>query len=222
MSDDDGSLWAQSSHGDGCAFARLVNWGFERLYREFAWGYDWVAAAVSSGLWQRWGLAVLPFLHGRVLELGFGPGHLQLAMAQAGMAAWGVDASPQMVNLARQRLHHAGYPAYLSHAYTQHLPFAAATFDTVLATFPSAYILDPRSHHEIRRVLAPHGRVVVLPQAELDPGRYADLVTLVYRLLGATVARNPQPDPQPFWVADLPLYPHWVTVGPSRVLIFVS
>ncbi len=222
MSDYDGSLRAQPPDQGGCAFARLVNWGFERLYREFAWSYDWVAAAVSSGLWQRWGLAVLPFLHGRVLELGFGPGHLQVAMAQAGMHAWGVDASPQMVKLSRQRMHHAGFPAHLSHAYAQYLPFAAATFDTVLATFPSAYILDPRSHHEIRRVLLPHGRVVVLPQAELAPGRYADLVTLAYRLLGVTPSDTPQPDLQPFWVADLPLYPQWVAVGSSRVLLFVS
>ncbi|WP_129629150.1 class I SAM-dependent methyltransferase [Candidatus Oscillochloris fontis] len=222
MSEYDGSLRAQSSFGGGCAFARLVNWGFERLYREFAWSYDWVAAMVSAGLWQRWGLAVLPFLHGRVLELGFGPGHLQLAMAQAGIAACGVDSSPQMLALARQRLRRAGCSAHLSHAYAQHLPFAAAAFDTVLATFPAAYILDPRSHNEIRRVLAPAGRVVLLPQAELAPGRYAHLVALAYRLLGATAARNPQPDPQPFWVADLPLYPHWVAVGPSRILIFVS
>ncbi|NTV64514.1 MAG: hypothetical protein HGA65_13385, partial [Oscillochloris sp.] len=72
MSDHDGTIRAQQPPGGCCALAHLVRWAFERLYREFAWTYDMVAVAVSGGLWRRWGLAALPYVRGRVLELGFG------------------------------------------------------------------------------------------------------------------------------------------------------
>ncbi|MEI7772873.1 MAG: class I SAM-dependent methyltransferase, partial [Chloroflexales bacterium] len=138
---------AQQSLRGRCALtvARLIRWGFERLYRELAWSYDAVAAAVSGGLWQRWGLVVLPFLRGRVLEIGFGPGHLQLALAAAGRPACGVDSSPQMISIARRRLRRAGHPARLARGSAQQIPLASAAFDTVLATFPAEYIADPRT-----------------------------------------------------------------------------
>ena len=50
---------------------------FHLLYHQFAWTYDFVAAFVSLGRWQDWVDAVVPFMSGRVLEIGFGPGHLQ-------------------------------------------------------------------------------------------------------------------------------------------------
>ena len=46
------------------AYIRLLRWSFARFYREFAWTYDTVAAAVSRGLWRRWIEAVVPRLHG--------------------------------------------------------------------------------------------------------------------------------------------------------------
>ena len=57
---------------------------FQLLYHPFAWAYDLVAGLVSLGRWKSWVLCGLPLLAGRVLEIGFGPGHLQAAL-QAGV-----------------------------------------------------------------------------------------------------------------------------------------
>ncbi len=209
-----------------CAQRCAVRWGFERLYREFAWTYDTVAAAVSGGLWRRWALATLPFLKGRVLELGFGPGHLQLALAFGSHSACGLDASPQMIAIARRRLRRAGRPVRLAQGRAQQIPFAPAVFDTVLATFPAEYIADPRTHAEIRHVLAPGGRVVILPLAQLDRSLYARLVDLAYRLtLQAPVLHKTPPAAQPtagLQIGDTPLEAHWIQVGPSQALVLVG
>ena len=47
------------------------------LYHHFAWTYDLVADIVSLGQWKDWVRTALPYLDGCVLELGYGPGHLQ-------------------------------------------------------------------------------------------------------------------------------------------------
>src|SRR5581483_7415360 len=87
------------------AYTRAIRWCFARFYREFAWTYDAVAAAVSGGRWPDWGRAALPYLRGRVLELGCGTGNLQRALAQYPGVGWpiGLDASPQMLAITRRK-----------------------------------------------------------------------------------------------------------------------
>lgn len=43
------------------------------------------------------------------------------------------------------------------------MPFSRASFDTIFSIFPSEYIFDPGTLAEARRVLAPGGKMVVLP-----------------------------------------------------------
>ena len=70
----------------------LVGFGFRLLYNEFAWTYDGVSWLVSLGDWRRWQVAALPFIVGRdVLEIGHGPGHMLLALQNAGFAVVGLD-----------------------------------------------------------------------------------------------------------------------------------
>ena len=74
---------------------------FHLLYHSFAWTYDLVASVVSFGRWKGWAKETLKLINGpRVLELGFGPGHLQAGLHAAGMEPFGLDESSQM---ARQR-----------------------------------------------------------------------------------------------------------------------
>jgi ubiquinone/menaquinone biosynthesis C-methylase UbiE len=205
-------------------YRALIRRAFHHFYREFAWTYDTVALAVSGGLWFQWARAILPELRGRVLELGFGTGHLQLALADRPAVA-GVDASPQMAAIAAARLRRHGHAPRLANAVAQALPFPRAAFDTVVATFPAEYILDPATHAEIRRVLAPGGRLVVLPLAQLEPGLYTRLVDLAYKLtLQAPVRRDApvEPEVERLQIAGIALERRWAAVGPSRALILAG
>jgi ubiquinone/menaquinone biosynthesis C-methylase UbiE len=163
-------------------YARLIQWAFDRFYHEFAWTYDAVAAAVSGGRWVAWGQAALPYLSGQVLELGCGTGNLQYALAgRAG--AIGMDASTQMLRRARARLKRGGRPIRLVLALAQALPFPPASFDSLVATFPSEYIADRATLTEVRRVLRPGGRlVIVLAAAFARDSLYERLVSLAYCL----------------------------------------
>jgi ubiquinone/menaquinone biosynthesis C-methylase UbiE len=143
--------------------ARLLPWLFERLYHELASCYDLVAALVSGGYWFDWIRAAVPALEGAsVLELGCGTGHLQLALARAGLPRAGVDLSRPMLHQARRRLRSASYELCLLHATARRLPFVTGSFSDVVATFPAPYILDPTTLTEVRRVLRPEGQLVIV------------------------------------------------------------
>jgi ubiquinone/menaquinone biosynthesis C-methylase UbiE len=154
-------------------YIRLLFWPlrifFYFLYHQMAWTYDWVATVVSLGLWQQWVLSVLPYLEGAdILELGHGPGHLQRALCEkkgVPRSIVGLDNSPQMGRIARQRLTRFGVSPNLVNGNAQNLPFPAGTFQSVAATFPTEYIFNPSTLAEIYRVLSPGGRMVVVTSA---------------------------------------------------------
>lgn len=136
---------------------------FRLLYHQFAFAYDLVAAAVSFGHWKDWVLEVVPFIEGtRTLELGHGPGHLQRFLLNRGLDSVAMDESAAMGRLAQRNTLGA---ARLTRGLAQGLPFADEAFDTVIATFPTGYITNPRTLSEVKRCLSIGGRFVVLPVA---------------------------------------------------------
>jgi ubiquinone/menaquinone biosynthesis C-methylase UbiE len=179
-------------------YRALVGWAFDRFYREFAWTYDTVAWLVSRGLWYRWTAAALPYLRGHVLELGCGTGYMQYVLSATSPGkAVGLDASRQMLALAMRRTLPTGRTVRLLRGKAQRLPFESGSFQTVLSTFPSTYILDRATLGEIRRVLAADGRLVIVDNARLDHADlYAYLVSLAYRLVFPT-AETTDPDRDP-------------------------
>jgi ubiquinone/menaquinone biosynthesis C-methylase UbiE len=139
---------------------------FKVLYTRLAWSYDWIASLVSGGKWNEWVLSVIPYLQGRnVLELGFGPGYLLSELIRKGYFIVGVDASVQMCRKAGLRLGGVFRNMLIVNGYAQYIPLSSTSFDHVVATFPSDYIIDPRALNEIWRVLMPGGSLVVLPLA---------------------------------------------------------
>jgi ubiquinone/menaquinone biosynthesis C-methylase UbiE len=150
-------------------FAPLLRFFFYHFYHSLAWTYDLVAGSVSLGRWEDWIHAALPRLQGsRVLELGHGTGHLQRFGLESGLSMVGLDESRQMGLLARRRLKDSGY-AHLTliRGRAQALPFPAAAFDSLVASFPSNYIFELGTLSEAQRVLVPGGRMVVLAAAWL-------------------------------------------------------
>lgn len=140
---------------------RVYVWACERLYHELAWGYDAVAAAVSLGRWARWRRMALDAVVGRrVLELGFGTGAL-LVEGSRRFEMVGLDPSPEMQRVAGWRLAAHGLQGMRVAGYAQALPFADGSMDSVLATFPAAYILERATLAECARVLVPGGRLVI-------------------------------------------------------------
>jgi ubiquinone/menaquinone biosynthesis C-methylase UbiE len=164
----------------------LLRYFFRLLYHQFASTYDLVAATVSFNRWKDWVVSVIPFIEGnRVLEMGHGPGHLQQLLRSRNLTAVGIDESAQMGRLAKRNLRRDTYSqipnpsshpiaalhdnAYaqinLTRGLAQALPFANEAFDTIVATFPTEYITDPRTLAEVKRCLTNAGRLVVLPVA---------------------------------------------------------
>jgi ubiquinone/menaquinone biosynthesis C-methylase UbiE len=214
-------------------YRALIGWAFARFYREFAWTYDGVSWLVSRGLWYHWAAAALPFLRGRVLELGCGTGHMQRVLAQQHPApALGLDASPQMLAHTRRRVRRSGAVPRLLRGIAQALPLASKSVQSVLATFPTSYILHPATLAEIRRVLGSDGRLVVVDAASFaQQGSYERLVNLAYRLVflrdimhrdSSSAADTDHPYTAHFERAGFAVQIYPRQVGNSSVLVFVA
>jgi ubiquinone/menaquinone biosynthesis C-methylase UbiE len=156
---------------------RFLHVFFNMLYHPLAFAYDFVASIVSFGKWKSWVYSVIPLIEGTsILELGHGPGHLQLVLQSYGRV-FAIDESAQMGKLARRRL---GSSHRLTRALAQNMPYASGRFDTLISTFPSEYIFDMQSLVEAYRVLRYNGRVIILLSAlPVNP-----LLRFLFRITG--------------------------------------
>jgi SAM-dependent methyltransferase len=205
---------------------------FHLLYHEMAWTYDIVAYLVSAGLWESWINQALPRVVGpRVLELGHGPGHMQIKMGKSGIQSFGIDRSRQMGSLARRNfrrfckqnsLYHNGYAHYprLIRGVSQKLPFPANSFESVLATFPTEYIFDPSTLQEIYRILIPGGRLVILFGAWITGRRWNErAAACLFRISGQA------PEPNTTWSHPIENFGFQASVItqdlPSSQLVFI-
>lgn len=129
-------------------------------------------AQVYDRLWRRYMNQTLPVIrrtasvgqNERVLDLACGTGELmhRIARRTAEVDLVGVDLAPAMVERAREKL--SGVPAaHPRQADSHDLPFADDTFDVILCANTFHYFTHPQVVlAEVRRVLRPDGRLVLL------------------------------------------------------------
>jgi ubiquinone/menaquinone biosynthesis C-methylase UbiE len=99
---------------------------------------------------------------GEVLEVAVGTG-LNLPHYPSGVRITGVDISPEMLTMAGDRAERLGIEVTLREGDAQALPFADASFDTVVCTLGLCSIPDDRKAiAEMKRVLRPGGRLLLL------------------------------------------------------------
>ncbi len=99
---------------------------------------------------------------GRVLEVAVGTGR-NLPHYSPGIALTGIELSPSMLALARQRAAELGLDVDLRVGDAQRLPFADGSFDTAVCALSLCTIPDPATAlREMHRVLVPGGRLLLL------------------------------------------------------------
>jgi ubiquinone/menaquinone biosynthesis C-methylase UbiE len=117
---------------------------FEKIW--FAGGREWLGERA----------------HGRVLEVAIGTGR-NLSHYPADVTITGIELSPAMLAIARQRATDLGRDVNLREGDAEHLPFDDASFDTVVCALSLCTIPSPvAALGEMRRVLGLSGRLLLL------------------------------------------------------------
>lgn len=110
-------------------------------------------------------LADRGFIRGRVLDVGCGTGEHALMAAELGLEAWGVDASPRAIKLAREKASDRGLAADFHEWDALDLQALGERFDTVVDSgLFHIFERDERGRFvkSLRRAVAPGGRYVML------------------------------------------------------------
>jgi ubiquinone/menaquinone biosynthesis C-methylase UbiE len=155
-----------AGNGDETAYARTYNLGMS--FNAFI--YD-----ISLALAERRGMAarrseLLASARGRVLELGAGTG-LNLRHYPDGVDLVVSEPDPAMRARLRRR---AGSAVTVVDAGAERLPFPDDSFDTVVSTLVLCTVADPvAALAEVRRVLAPGGRLLLIEHVRADAPRLA-------------------------------------------------
>src|SRR5487761_1082264 len=164
----------------------------KRVWDKSAPGYDKQIACFERN-WFSGGREWLgERAHGRVLEVAIGTGR-NLPHYPANAAVTGIELSPAMLAIARQRAAGIGRDADLLEGDAEHLPSGDASFDTVVCALSLCTIPDPATAiSEMKRVLVQGGRLLLLDHiASTWPPVYAAGLQVVEteRLNAGTVER---------------------------------
>jgi SAM-dependent methyltransferase len=95
----------------------------------------------------------------RVLDIGCGTGRLSLALVERAHAkVWGVDASPEMLAVAKKKVHGAAF----KQAHAESLPFKDGWFERAVLWLVLHLVDRAAALAEVRRVVGAGGRVAVV------------------------------------------------------------
>jgi SAM-dependent methyltransferase len=127
----------------------------------------------------------------RLLDVGCGSGLALVLAARRGAVPSGIDISPGLLGIARERLPEAD----LHEADMESLPFADAVFDAVIGVNSFQFAGDPhRALDEAARVVKPGGRVV----ASLFAAPERSQSTVVHEAMSALIPPQAASDHAPY------------------------
>jgi ubiquinone/menaquinone biosynthesis C-methylase UbiE len=156
------------------------------------WLYDFASRKAEKGELGERRTDLLSGLEGEVLEIGAGTG-LNLPHYENAIRVVAVEPDTSMASRLRKRITAAKIPVEIVSGSAESLPFPDGSFHTVVATFVFCSVKDPAAAlTEIRRVLAPEGRLVVLEhvRGEAGLGRWQDRFTPLHRKLAGNCHLN--------------------------------
>jgi ArsR family transcriptional regulator len=161
----------QAVDGDAAAIERVLarrRTTTSEFFRKTAGRWDRVRDEVLGPPAHLDRLVDLAGTPGTVVDLGTGTGVLLPRLARSSRRVIGVDASPEMLDEARRRAEEQGLGgADLRLGALEHLPLSDGEADAMVANLVLHHVADPPAVlREIRRGLAPNGRLVIAELAE--------------------------------------------------------
>lgn len=168
-----------------------------RLFATIATRYDLITRLLSFGLDERWKRRLVAFAGGgpgvRALDLACGTGDLAQGLSARGSQVTGLDITPAMLDLARQKPGAEGI-RWVAGDMTA-LPVRSASMHIVTTGYGLRNVSDlPGALSEIYRVLADDGCLASLdfnrPESPVVRGIYLSYLTLVGGVLGWLLHRD--------------------------------
>ncbi|HET7899731.1 MAG TPA: GNAT family N-acetyltransferase [Candidatus Nanopelagicales bacterium] len=140
---------------------------------------------------------LLPEAPASIADIGCGTGTLSVMLAEAGYAVRGIDLSPRMVELAREKALRAGVRIDVATGDASYPPWPAAWVDVVLARHVVWALPDAAAAlGRWIRLLAPGGRLVLVEGFwGTGAGLHAEDLAALLRGLGCSVETTPLTDP---------------------------
>ena len=133
----------------------------------------------------------------RVLDVGCGTGNATLLAAARGARVTGVDPTPRLLDVARERAAAEGLDATFLQGEAGHLPLDDASADVVLSVFGVIFAPDAAAAaQELARVTAPGGRVVLT--AWIPEGPIAEAGRVAFQAISNALGGPPGPPPFPW------------------------
>jgi ubiquinone/menaquinone biosynthesis C-methylase UbiE len=140
----------------------------ENLSRLFANWYDFFMNPLEKKKFKRIREELLSKATGNVLELGSGTG-INFPLYEEAVKVTAIEPSKHMIEQSLLKQKQACVPIDIVQASAEELPFAADTFDTVIATLVFCTIPNPeKAILEMKRVCKSNGKILLFEHVQMQ------------------------------------------------------